>query len=148
MWTLTKVTRIAKSALMQSVEFTFTNDTDGMEHRYVEPNVSDVSDAGLANLARNQLRQLNLVASVPPGDGDVAAINALISPTQPGPPKIDPDAEKRAAYLADIQTRDKLLKLVPDDPEIAAINAKLDAALKDETERAILLSAFSVNALR
>jgi hypothetical protein len=100
-WTLTNVTRAPHSdkklaLLLQSVTMEFTEfDSNGVAtgktRTYTEPNVSDVSDEGIARLARDQMRQLEKIAQTPTGAVDLNTIRALVSP-----PVVDPTPQELA----------------------------------------------------
>ncbi len=94
-WTLTKVTRAPNTnpqlaRLLMSVTMEFANfDTNGIStdtHTYTEPNVSDVSDAGVARLARDQMRQLEVISGTTPGAvPDLTGIKAFLIGPQLAP---------------------------------------------------------------
>lgn len=141
-WTLAKVTRTAHpndtlSRLIMGVTMEFAQiNADGIvvgTHTYTEPNVSDVSAAGIGKLARDQIRQLELISGTTPGVADdLDDIKTLMAG-----PRIPADVAARvAAAVADFGQTD------------AEIAAALNATVIDNpVARAKVARAFNVDAL-
>lgn len=122
-WTLASVT-VAKNAnaqfpqlanLVRTVTFVFNDiNSDGVvqgTHSYTEPNVSDVSAAGLAKLARDQLAQLQKISDSESGPyavgvvADISPLTTLIN----APPVLSPAVVAAIRAAADFtQTNDQI----------------------------------------
>lgn len=149
-WHLSKVIRNSHQnypQLMMSVTMEFQNlDDNGIvidKRTYIEPNVSLVTDEGIARLAKNQLDQLQLIASTPIGEvTDLTSIKSIINP--PPPPAITPDEQlaqkKRDNVIALLKKRSALAQAVEagaiaaDDNSIVDVQTALDAAYKDDPD--------------
>jgi hypothetical protein len=114
-WTLSTVIRVPNanpslSKLLMTVTMVFANvDVNGVtsdRHTYVEQNVSDASDVGVAKLARDHMRQLEAISATPTGTvSDLTAIKTLMTV----PTRLASDVVAAVAAVSDFTLTDQAI---------------------------------------
>lgn len=161
-WTLTKVERkpwtpqpgqsrdpeiglLLQAVTMEFIEIDSNGGPTGKTRSYTEPNVSDVTDEGIAKLARSQMRQLEKISAVATGQvSDLSNIRALVSPAPVAQPIATATDVQRDAIVVLLRTRVSHLRTIElglasaTDADVVDTKKALDDAMT--ADRALVLS--------